>query len=435
MPNNVRNSKKAAHPATSIVTQQQQRHQQTTSSTGKDSSIPIPDMNFSDITKSPEYGNPNIQMLALNQQSQPVYMPSQQNYLPLPAPMQQTTATPPSWVQSIYELISNLSASTTEQISKLSATTNEIFKRTERLENIEQKINMIDQSLEKLNLGLKSANERIDKIEGSCQFLSNGFDEINDERNSVKKLVECLEKNMQISQEDISKNLRETQDENDRLHNELLYLQVRSMRFNLLFYGVVDRGPAENTEQVLNTFLEQELNITNAPIQVTHRLGPYRESQTRPRTIVAHFVNIGDKERIKKAAKMLAGKPYSLNDQFPQEIANRRKQLYPIFKQARRNNKKAVLKVDRLYIEGREYIPNHPDNNYRMQRPLPPAPPQQPAPTRPAVSSNPPTITRPSAPDQQNQEQPRKRGRHSTGPQTAVTNTNRFAGMPTDVDS
>ena len=103
-------------------------------------------------------------------------------------------------------------------------------------------------------------------------------DEINDERNSVKKSVECLEKNMQISQEDmyyISKNLRETQDENDRLHNELLYLQVRSMRFNLLFYGVEDGGPAENTEQVLNTFLEQELNITNAPIQVTHRLGPY----------------------------------------------------------------------------------------------------------------------------------------------------------------
>ena len=74
MPNNVRNSKKAAHPAASIVTQQQQRHQQTTSSTGKSSSIPIPDMNFSDITKSPEYGNPNIHMLALNQQSQPVYM-------------------------------------------------------------------------------------------------------------------------------------------------------------------------------------------------------------------------------------------------------------------------------------------------------------------------------------------------------------------------
>ena len=78
------------------------------------------------------------------------------------------------------------------------------------------------------------------------------------------------------------------------------------MRFNLLFYGVVDRGPAESTEQILNMFLEQELNLTNVPIQVTHPLGPYRVSQTRPRTIGAHFVNIGDKERIKKAAKMLA---------------------------------------------------------------------------------------------------------------------------------
>ena len=31
---------------------------------------------------------------------------------------------------------------------------------------------------------------------------------------------------------------------------------------------------------------------------------------------------IGDKERIQKAARVLAGKRYSLNDQFPQEIAN-----------------------------------------------------------------------------------------------------------------
>ena len=46
---------------------------------------------------------------------------------------------------------------------------------------------MIEKSLETLNLGLKSANERIDKIEDSFQFLFNGFDEINDERKSVKK--------------------------------------------------------------------------------------------------------------------------------------------------------------------------------------------------------------------------------------------------------
>ncbi|KAK0139819.1 hypothetical protein N1851_023262 [Merluccius polli] len=43
---------------------------------------------------------------------------------------------------------------------------------------------------------------------------------------------------------------------------------------------------------------------------------------------------------------------YGLNDQYPPEINNRRKQLFPIRKQMIQKGKRAVISVDKLYIDG-----------------------------------------------------------------------------------
>ncbi|XP_041361932.1 uncharacterized protein LOC121377901 [Gigantopelta aegis] len=166
---------------------------------------------------------------------------------------------------------------------------------------------------------------------------------------------------MKTANEDIfhlSKNMNEVQEENQRLYDEILYLQTRSMRFNSLFSGIPDQGQDENTEDVLKSFIKKELEIEDdLPIQVTHRLGPYRPSNQRPRTIVAHFRQLKEKDKIKQAAKKPAGKPFGINYQFPREIAERRNELYPIFREAKKKNQKAFLKVDRLFINGKEYLP------------------------------------------------------------------------------
>ena len=41
-----------------------------------------------------------------------------------------------------------------------------------------------------------------------------------------------------------------------------------------------------------------------------------------------------------------------ISEQFPEEIARERKRLYPEFKKARRNNLKATLVRDKLFING-----------------------------------------------------------------------------------
>lgn len=47
-----------------------------------------------------------------------------------------------------------------------------------------------------------------------------------------------------------------------------------------------------------------------------------------------------------------------MNEQFPSEIENRRKALYPEAKRARQNkNNEVKLVRDKLYINGRQFIP------------------------------------------------------------------------------
>lgn len=81
-----------------------------------------------------------------------------------------------------------------------------------------------------------------------------------------------------------------------------------------------------------------------------HRLGA--RGGTRPRPIVAKFEHFKQKELVKSKGRELKGTSFGMNDQFPKEINNRRKMLYPILKQHRQKGKRASLVADKLYIDG-----------------------------------------------------------------------------------
>jgi len=71
--------------------------------------------------------------------------------------------------------------------------------------------------------------------------------------------------------------------------------------------------------------------------------------ETKP--IVCRFKNFKDREVVRKAARELKGTRYGVSEQFPKEINDRRKLLWPYFQEARRQNKKTYFKRDRLYID------------------------------------------------------------------------------------
>lgn len=83
-----------------------------------------------------------------------------------------------------------------------------------------------------------------------------------------------------------------------------------------------------------------------------HRLGAKVNATGKPRAIVAKFEHFTQKELVKSKAKELKGTNFSIYDQYPKEIQDRRRILLPIMKNYREQGKRASLSVDKLYVDG-----------------------------------------------------------------------------------
>ncbi|VDH97469.1 Hypothetical predicted protein [Mytilus galloprovincialis] len=121
------------------------------------------------------------------------------------------------------------------------------------------------------------------------------------------------------------------------------------------------------TEKVLQNFIKEKLNIPdNIKFHVVHRLRPRQDG--KPRTIVAKFERRKDRDRVLKAARdNLKDTHYSIYEQFPNEIMERRNILWPIFKREQRAGRRVRFKEDKLYVDGRRIFPQDVTNQNNRQ--------------------------------------------------------------------
>ena len=82
-----------------------------------------------------------------------------------------------------------------------------------------------------------------------------------------------------------------------------------------------------------------------------HNIQSRNNLDDRPRSIVAKFEHYKHKDLVHRQGKHLKDTNFGLNDHFPKEIIQRRKHLFPIRKQMIKEGKKAVVVVDKLYID------------------------------------------------------------------------------------
>ncbi|KAJ8311297.1 hypothetical protein KUTeg_011149 [Tegillarca granosa] len=118
-------------------------------------------------------------------------------------------------------------------------------------------------------------------------------------------------------------------------------------------------------------FSHYEMEIKALKGKRVHRLG--RGKHGKPPLIVAKFTRYKDREMVRKlAATKLRGKDnFSIFEQFPKIIQERRKILIPKLKEAKRKQMNAKLVVDKLHINGRIYDHNEAfnlsDENFERQ--------------------------------------------------------------------
>eukprot|EP00105_Crassostrea_gigas_P014664 XP_011431412.1 PREDICTED: uncharacterized protein LOC105331074 [Crassostrea gigas] len=104
----------------------------------------------------------------------------------------------------------------------------------------------------------------------------------------------------------------------------------------------------ENTEEVLRDFMARNLDIDHqVEFTSVHRFGKKNKKRARP--IVAKFIYQCDLDQVLKSAKKLKEKPFQINQQFPEEIEQARKSLYPIMKEHRQKGDHVKLVRDIQY--------------------------------------------------------------------------------------
>ncbi|CAG2246194.1 unnamed protein product [Mytilus edulis] len=115
----------------------------------------------------------------------------------------------------------------------------------------------------------------------------------------------------------------------------------------------IDRKLSELTSKV--TSIEKEVdNIYSLEISIG--LVGQTKIRANQRLIVAKFVYFADLRKVLEAGPKLKEKPqFGMNLQFPIEIEERRRKLYPVMKDAKRNGKRVSLIRDKLIIEGKVY--------------------------------------------------------------------------------
>lgn len=201
-----------------------------------------------------------------------------------------------------------------QALRSMSRNIDQMSAKLNKLDTIEKRLTDLERNSTSVNTELKEMKVKVDGIESSMSFINKQYD-YEDQRKEISDITKNVS-DITNANNSMMKELNSMRSDFEKLNERHLDLQMRSMRYNLIFEGILETQE-ENTEEILKEFLKSEINITNEPqFHRVHRMG--RKTQGRPRPIVAKFVLHIEREKVRKAASTtLRGKPFGINEQFP----------------------------------------------------------------------------------------------------------------------
>jgi hypothetical protein len=169
-----------------------------------------------------------------------------------------------------------------------------------RLDNIDRKLgqlNTIQLTVDKITVRLDSMDQKITEIEKSQIFISEQYETVSKCTNSNKACIDQLQndvKHLRLQNESLKS-------KNDEMMDGIIDLKCRSMRDNLLFFGVpegiqqIPDNPLNAGVETLpfNRGLETEADITDSehPCESSEAAGGSPENTTQPTDTLPNSIN------------------------------------------------------------------------------------------------------------------------------------------------
>ena len=192
--------------------------------------------------------------------------------------------------------------------------------------------------------------------------LSVQMSDIRDEIKSMKSNMSAMDKGLSMLNHEVSEIKSKTVPNLEKellakitaLEESKLATELYSKKNNLLFFNVPS-DDGEDTEQVLRSFLTDELDIDNGESMLfmnVHRLPSRSKETTKPYPIIAKFVLMRDRNMILNKARTKfstpgpnAGKKYAVAPHLPTEMQTERKRLVAIRNKLTAEGKSAKIRI------------------------------------------------------------------------------------------
>jgi len=187
----------------------------------------------------------------------------------------------------------------------------------------------------------------------SVSFTSDSVDDLQ------KSVLDLKKQNAELKHKCCILEGRLTRAEKEMMEvkEESLKQEARSMRDNLVFFNVPGETENEVCEDTLRYFLATEMKINEDNMQKiqfdrVHRTG--KNERDRHRAIVAKFNPYEGRQIVLSHIKYLdRNKKFGVNEQLPKQMLERKKQLKPVYKNAKKDKKNVKWSMDKLMIEGK----------------------------------------------------------------------------------
>ena len=239
---------------------------------------------------------------------------------------------------------------------------------TEDIKTIKLSINNIDQTVSNINMKvtqleskITAIDRRVEEVEKCCSFVSDKYESQKNDLKNTKSDIKAVENFCKTMEE---KN-KELDKQKERMDSKLLELERRSMRENLMFFGIEESEDEENDcSEIIMKFCRENLKMQQADIDQikldrAHRMGAKRRNSVRPIVVKFHYYTDREKVRIKGVGlrEELKRNNQSVRAQWPKEVLDKRKTLYPIMNREKELGKSVKFVREKLFINGEEYKP------------------------------------------------------------------------------
>ena len=153
----------------------------------------------------------------------------------------------------------------------------------------------------------------------------------------------------------------------EELERRVVKQECFNRRNNIKFFGISDneQGSPKDTEAILRNFLYKEMKLSkkhrdDIEIERVHRISTrVREEKinklaSKTNDCQGFFLQRQATDQIAHQAFAKGGN-FGVADDFPKEVDEIRKELYPVLKQAKREHKTAFFNVEKLIIDKAVY--------------------------------------------------------------------------------